>query len=173
MVKTAKGDKSAFRLLAAELNGLLFAEGHRLLRGHADLVEDAAQEALINLWRSAPRWNDTGDDNAVTAYARTVMRHAAIDILRTRQRRAEEQMPEDGIELEETATTPMAETVHELKQGLDMMTPKQRHAAMMFYGAGYEQKEIANDMGVSEKAIERMLAYARKRLKDFRERNET
>ncbi len=55
MLSVAQGDKSAFRRLARRHAAKTFALTRRMLGNDAD-AEEIVQEAMLRVWRSAPRW---------------------------------------------------------------------------------------------------------------------
>ncbi len=55
MARVAKGDEDAFRHLAKRHAARTFALARRILMNDAD-AEEAAQEAMIRVWVTAPRW---------------------------------------------------------------------------------------------------------------------
>jgi RNA polymerase sigma-70 factor (ECF subfamily) len=55
--RARRGDREAFGLLAVPLGDRLYSVAHRILRD-ADLAGDAAQQALVNIWRDLPRLRD-------------------------------------------------------------------------------------------------------------------
>ena len=55
--RAQRGDREAFGLLAVPLGDRLFAVAHRILHD-ADLAADAAQQALVNIWRDLPQLRD-------------------------------------------------------------------------------------------------------------------
>lgn len=165
MTAAAKGNHIAFRQLAHELNGVLYAEGSRVLHGNHAAIEDAAQEALIKLWQAAPRWSDDGS-GSVAAYARTIMRRCALDSLRTSKRRPGVSLDDDTVGEIAAASAPEGAR-HDITAAMRHLNPQQRKVATLYYIEGQPQKEIANDLGTTEKAVERMLAYARQKLRAF------
>ena len=52
-----RGDEEAFASLAVAVGNRLHAIAHRILRD-ADLADDAAQQALLAMWRDLPRLRD-------------------------------------------------------------------------------------------------------------------
>lgn len=55
--RARRGDREAFGLLAVPLGDRLFSVAHRILRD-ADLAGDAAQQALVSIWRDLPQLRD-------------------------------------------------------------------------------------------------------------------
>src|SRR5262245_35161915 len=56
-MRAQRGDRAAFGLLAAEIATRFLAVARRILRD-IDLAEDAAQQALVAIWRDLPQLRD-------------------------------------------------------------------------------------------------------------------
>ena len=57
VIRAQQGDREAFTRLAAELTAPLLSVAHRILRD-TELAEDAAQQALLNMWQRLPQLRD-------------------------------------------------------------------------------------------------------------------
>jgi RNA polymerase sigma-70 factor, ECF subfamily len=57
VIQAQHGDEEAFASLALACGDRLHAVAHRILRD-TDLAEDAAQQALVNIWRELPSLRD-------------------------------------------------------------------------------------------------------------------
>ena len=58
MLKVARGDQAAFRLLAQRYTGRAVRLARRTTGSDAD-AEEIVQEALLRVWTNAPRWRPT------------------------------------------------------------------------------------------------------------------
>ena len=161
----AQGDEEALRQLfdaeAPRMTGIAM----RILHSR-DLAEDAVQEAFVQIWRNAHRY-DPGLGSP-RAWMYTIVRFRAIDILRTR----------DG----ETAIDPEAlddlrdRAVDTAYHGLDpegrlhhclaaLQSPR-RQAILLIYVAGLTQAEIAGRLG---RPLGTVKAWLRRSLLSLRE----
>jgi RNA polymerase sigma-70 factor (ECF subfamily) len=57
VIRAQRGDREAFAILAAEIGDRYLAVAHKILRDH-DLAEDAAQQALVSIWRDLSHLRD-------------------------------------------------------------------------------------------------------------------
>jgi RNA polymerase sigma-70 factor (ECF subfamily) len=76
------GDEDAFDALAARIGDRLYGVAHHILRD-SDAAEDAAQQAMIDIWRKLPRLNDP--DRFVAWSYRIVVRAAYAEATRRRR----------------------------------------------------------------------------------------
>ncbi len=109
-------------------------------------AEDAVQEAFLDVWRSAGRFD--ADRAKVSSWLLTFVHRRAVDIVRREQAR-----PQRGSSIEDapeqTAAVNVAGEVESrdrqaaIKRALDSLTPAQRDVLQLAYFGGYSQSEIA------------------------------
>src|ERR671931_324032 len=80
MVKVARGDKAAFRVLAQRHAARSIGLARRITGNDAD-AEEVGQEALLRVWINAPRWRP------VAAF-RTWLYRVVLNLCLSRRRRA-------------------------------------------------------------------------------------
>jgi RNA polymerase sigma-70 factor (ECF subfamily) len=169
MQRVAKGDTKAFRHLAHALGQRMFNLAYRLLDGQRAAAEDAVQEAMIKLWRNAPKWKP---DGSVESYISRLVYTASMD-----QRRKHK--PYDEIPEELSATeNPFEDAMkHQNRQHLlaaiETLPERQRQAVLLHYMEDQSQNSVAKILGTSEKAIERLLARARTQLQNLMNKKPT
>ncbi|MGH3322779.1 MAG: sigma factor [Streptosporangiaceae bacterium] len=78
--RVAAGDAAAFAGIYDELAPVVFGLCLRILHDPAHAA-DATQEALVEVWRSAPRYR--ADRGSVRAWMLAIAYHRAIDRVRT------------------------------------------------------------------------------------------
>jgi len=163
----AAGDSAAFqRLIDREAPRLLrFVQG---MLGSLDEAEDVVQDTLIRLWENAAAWTP---EARIGTWLHRVCYNRAIDSLR--RRRA---FVDDGAltELPDRADLPDAamvrgEAVLSVRDAIDRLPTRQRTAVLLFHFQEFSQREAAAVMGVSEDALESMLARARRQMKRWLE----
>lgn len=161
MLQAAKGDQRAFRLLAHALTQRMMNLAFRLLNYRRDLAEDAVQEALLKLWRTAPRWQPLAP---VSSYAARLVYTSAMDIHRRSREFSEvpETMAADDDVAENVATIEENEI---LLTAVHQLPERQRDAVLFHYMGEQTHGEVAQQMGTTEKAVERLLARARENLR--------
>ena len=163
MLETAKGDQVAFRKLARNLSQRMFNLAYRLLGTRRSQAEDAVQEALMKLWRTAPNWRP---DAPVTAYASRLVYTCCMDI--HRKQRPTEELPEE-LAAPDTILDEMVshDQRRVLLKTVDKLPDRQRQAILLHYMGEHSQRDVASILGTTEKAVERLLARARVNLREL------
>lgn len=161
----AAGDSAAFqRLIDREAPRLVrFAYG---MLGSLDDAEDVVQDTLIRLWENAASWTP---DARIGTWLHRVCYNRAIDALRRRRAVVDESVLDD---LQDERDLPDAaivrsETILSVRDAIDSLPTRQRTAVLLFHFEDFSQHEAADVMGISEDALESMLARARRQLRRF------
>jgi RNA polymerase sigma-70 factor, ECF subfamily len=150
LVKVARGDHQAFELLYAELAGPVYGVVRQVLRDPAQ-SEEIAQEVLLEIWRTASRFDQAKGSPA--AWALTIAHRRAVDRVRSetagsrREERAAADMagePDDVAE--EVAATLEGQRV---RRCLDGLTELQRESIKLAYYGGYSYPQVARLLGVA------------------------
>lgn len=160
----ADGNEAAFRsLVDRHLPGVL-ALARRMLRNEAE-AEDVAQEALLKLWRSR-------DALEVGLYGlkpwlRRVVSNLCIDKMRSSQRLiVTDDVPEQAEPAEQLAQLEAQDASKRVEGAIKALPDRQRTALTLFHYEGLSQIEVGRIMGVSDEAVESLLARARRTLKE-------
>ena len=161
--RAGRGDVSAFRVLVdRHLSGAL-AIGRRMLRDDAE-AEDVAQEVLLRLWRSAGTL-EVGTAG-VKPWLRRVVSNLCIDRVRIRARvTVTDEVPEVADPARQLVTLEDEELRQRVDRALKTLPGRQRLALTLFHYEGLSQIEIGAQMGISDEAVESLLARARRQLK--------
>jgi RNA polymerase sigma-70 factor, ECF subfamily len=142
-------------------------EARRVLRSSAE-VEDAAQEALLRVWRSARTPEDV--DRPV-AWVRRIARNEALR-LRARERHRRDHVAV-GDALQEVAAPGGQDTLlGERLEMVDLMgtlPPADRQLVWLRYVEDLTQTKVAHRLGIPEGTVKVRLHRARKRLRRVRE----
>lgn len=164
-IRLRDGDRAAFdELLKREWSGLMDYAEH--LTGDPDDAEDAAQRALIRIWR---RRKHLDPDLSVRALVYHTVRNLTIDIQRkqrTRKRgrkrlgrtsRRRPMTPEDRLRERE-----LRGAIHEV---IDDLSPRRREAFMLCRMHGLTHREASDVMELAPQTISNHVTAALKQIR--------
>src|ERR1700730_1013641 len=160
----ANGDAAAFRsLVDRHLSGVL-AVARRMLRDDAE-AEDVAQEALLRLWRSADGL-EVGPQG-LRPWLRRVVSNLCVDRMRSGRRlMVVEEVPDRAEPATQLTQMEARDVSQRVDAALKEQPDRQRMALTLFHYEGLSQVEVGRIMGISDEAVESLLARARRNLKD-------
>lgn len=163
MVRVAARDEAAFRVLVDRHLSPIVTLARRMLRDEAE-AEDVGQETFLRLWRR-------GDGlelgaGGVKPWLRRVASNLCIDRIRAGRRLdVTDDVPEQCAPASQLRGLEQRELGARVQIGLDGLGERQRLALTLFHYEGRSMSEIGAILGVSEEAIESLLARARRALK--------
>jgi RNA polymerase sigma-70 factor (ECF subfamily) len=162
------GDRAALDRVLAAAADPAFNQARRFL-GHAADAEDATQEALLQLMRSAPRFDPA---RPFAPWLATLVHNACLRQLRSERRR---QRREDRVMAEATPSTaadPLADRdqAEAVRAAVADLPERDRAAIDLHYFAGLSQADTAVALGISENACAVRPHRARERLRERCER---
>lgn len=161
--RIAGNDPAAFREALDRYLGGVMALARRMLRDDAE-AEDVAQEAMLRLWRA-------GSDveigpHGLRPWLRRVASNLCIDRIRSGQRvTVTDEVPEETVEADQLTRLEDADMATRVGGALKALPERQRQALTLFHYEGLSQIEIGAMMGISDEAVESLLARARRSLK--------
>ncbi|OSM00154.1 putative ECF subfamily RNA polymerase sigma-24 factor [Magnetofaba australis IT-1] len=140
----------------------MHAQARRML-GDLHEAEDVAQEAFMRLWKQAARWRP---EARVGTWLHTVVSNLCVDRLRKRRESALEDLPEPV----DPAQNPLAERQRAelgaaIEAAMAQLPPRQKAAVVLVHHQGFSGREAAAALGVSEEAVESLLARGRRALR--------
>ncbi len=157
------GDAVAFRTLVDRHLAGLVGVARRILRDDAE-AEDVVQEAFLRLWRSAASL-EVGRAG-VRPWVRKVVSNLCIDRVRARAKvTVTDEVPEQVDAPRQLASLEAEELRLRVDGALKALPERQRLALTLFHFEGMSQIEIGAELGVSDEAVESLLARARRQLK--------
>ena len=145
----ARGDHRAFELVYGELAGPVYGVVRQVLRDPAQ-SEEVAQEVLLEIWRTASRFDPARGSGA--AWALTIAHRRAVDRVRSetassrREQKAAEPQPAEEDVAEVVAATLEHQRVRRCMGGL---TELQRESIKLAYYSGYSYPQVAQLLGVA------------------------
>lgn len=167
MRRAGSGDERAYRLLVRRHLAKTVRLAARML-GSDSGAEDVAQEAFVRVWRHAPSWRTEGEAEAkFTTWLYKIVLNLVIDEKRKRTFVAIDAIaePEDH---QRTADRKMEEneTAKRVRTAVQELPDRQREAFILSFYQELSNKETADTMGVTLKALESLLVRARKTLRE-------
>ena len=166
MARVARGDEAAFAALYDELAPRVFGLCRRVVRDPAQ-AEEVAQEALVEVWRTAGRYDPAKGSTA--SWVLTIAHRRAVDRVRSEQastdrerRLATEEVPYDDV-VEEATARLERQQVRRCLQGL---TDLQREAITLAYYRGYSYREVADLLGAGLPTVKTRMRDGLIRLRD-------
>lgn len=168
--RVAQGERDAVMVLYDRFAGAVLAVALRVTGNRAE-AEDIAQEVFARVWREATSFDRARGSAA--AWIITLTRNRAIDVVRSRSRRArheDDQTAEEPV-VTEAAATPEAQVVdaqraEAVRHALDALRPEQRQVIELAYFGGLSHSEIAERLQQPLGTVKTRIAQSVKRLRD-------
>lgn len=159
IARAAQGDRPAFAELVERHGRFALRVAARLVPDR-QAAEDLAQDAMLRAWTHAGRFDPT------KARFRTWLYRIIVNLCIDHQRRHRPDRLPDGFDAPDPATgaedmLAQAQRHAALAAALTALPPRQRAAMTLVYDEGLSGVETAHVLGLTAKAVERMLARAR------------
>jgi len=169
LARVARGDHAAFEAVYDQLAGPVYGLVRKILRDPAQ-SEEVAQEVLIEVWRSASRFDPAR--GSVTAWVMTIAHRRAVDRVRSESAattREQKLTPgpvtgDDVAELVETALDRQR-----VRRCLGSLTALQAESVKLAYYGGYTYPQVAELLGVALGTVKTRIRDGLIRLRDCME----
>mgnify|MGYP001365201981 FL=1 len=165
--RSGRGDQAAFAELYDALAPLLHGVVLKVVRDPAQ-SEEVTQEAFVELWRLAPRYD--ASRGSVRSWAATLAHRRAIDRVRSEQSsrdRVEREAHKRPIQSADVAEQVVANIDGtRVRKALDRLTEMQRQAVELAYFGGHSYREVALLLDVAEGTIKTRIRDGMIRLRD-------
>ncbi len=163
LVAVARGDGQAFSALVNAHLPAVLGTARRMLKDATE-AEDVAQEAMLRLWRNAATL-EIGP-GGLRPWLRRVVSNLSIDRIRSaRKTSVVADVPEQPVAASQSAGMESADLSRRVQAALSVLPERQRQALVLFHFEGLSQIEVGQSLGVSDEAVESLLARARRALK--------
>ena len=168
MQRIAGGDQRAFRDLMQRHLPRTVRLAARVL-GSTGAAEDVAQEAFVRVWKHAANWEDPKQAGAkFTTWLYRIVLNLCIDEKRKRTFTDIDAIPEKADDTPNAeANMQRREKSKRVKAALEQLPERQRAALVLCFYEEYSNKDAADMLGISVKAIESLLVRARRMLRDL------
>lgn len=172
MVLVVDGNHAAFSTLVNRHTSVSLSLAARTLNNMAD-AEDVVQTVFVKLWQAPQAWQ--ANKSALSTWLYKVVLNACHDLGRHRARKntlIENVVDQTSLikacaqsALEQiSALQELDHRQQALMQAMTCLPSSQRDAINLSVFAGLSQKQVAEVLGVSVKAVEALLGRARKKL---------
>ncbi len=165
MAAVAQGDQLAYQTLVRKHLPSITRYALRLLGNSRD-TEDIAQETFLRLWTTASRWDPSKAQ--LNTWLHRITHNLCIDFLRKQKRVTLTDNFDDEIAESESDAT---ESFDALNQALSRLPEAQRSALLLCHYQGFSNKEAAAIMDITVKALESLIARAKRSLRTLLEAN--
>ncbi|NKC00757.1 MAG: sigma-70 family RNA polymerase sigma factor [Pseudomonadales bacterium] len=154
-----RGDEHAFAQLVGRHVDALYNYATRLT-GSRSFADDLVQETWLVVWTKASTYRSSA--SALTTWLHRILYNKFVDALRKNKFETEQLTPDN---MPESATLVPDSDMAWLNTRLNHLPESQRAAILLAHAQGFGNKDIAQIMRTSVRAVESLLARARRTLR--------
>jgi len=166
MYRVAAGDQDAFAILYDAIAPRAYGLIRRIVRDPA-LAEEVTQDALVEVWRTAYRFDK--ERGSAVGWILAIAHHRAVDRVRAEEAAADRErragtasVPFDEVIAEVTARLEQ----HAVRRCLRALTAIQREAILLAYYGGLTYRDVAERLGAALPTIKTRMRDGLIRLRD-------
>jgi RNA polymerase sigma-70 factor, ECF subfamily len=164
--RVARGDQDAYAAVYDRTAGQVLGLVRSIVRDPAQ-SEEVTQEVLLDVWRSASRFD--AELGSAAAWVMTLAHRRAVDRVRSEQKAAEREL---RVASATVAYDEVAEAVEvrldreRVRRCLGSLTELQRESVTLAYYGGYTYREVAGLLGVAIGTVKTRMRDGLIRLRD-------
>jgi len=166
LTRVARGDQDAYAAVYDRTAGQVLGLVLTVVRDPAQ-SEEVMQEVLLDVWRSASRFD--AELGSAAAWVMTLAHRRAVDRVRSEQKAAEREMrvASSAVAYDEVAEAVEARLDRErVRRCLGSLTELQRESVTLAYYGGYTYREVAGLLGVAVGTVKTRMRDGLIRLRD-------
>ncbi len=166
LAAVARGDDAAFAVVYDRAAPAVLGTARRILRDPAQ-SEEVMQEVLLEVWRSAARFDPAAGSAA--AWIATLAHRRAVDRVRSEQRAAQREIraATAAVAYDEVADAVEASLDRErVRRCLAGLTELQRESVTLAYYGGYTYREVAQLLDIAVGTVKTRMRDGLIRLRD-------
>lgn len=167
IMTAARGERGAFETLFRQLAGPVYRMALAVTRNRAQ-AEEVSQEVLIEIWRTAGRFDPR--KGSAAAWAITIARRRGIDRVRSaaaaarRDLRSTEELA-PGDQVDDTVEGILDR--ERLASSLNRLSAPQRQAILLAFYGGHTHSEVAAILGVAVGTVKGRIRTGLARLREY------
>lgn len=137
------GDPNAVRDIYRAHGKALFSVAYRVL-GDRGLAEEAVQQALLQAWRAADRFDPK---RLIAPWLTTITKRAAIDIYRREKRHRSDTLGDHDSPVAGTSLESVWE-VYQVRQAIEQLSPEEQEILMLTHYSGMTHDAAAAKLDI-------------------------
>jgi RNA polymerase sigma-70 factor (ECF subfamily) len=164
--RVARGDEDAYAAVYDRTAGQVLGLVRSIVRDPAQ-SEEVTQEVLLDVWRSASRFD--AELGSAAAWVMTLAHRRAVDRVRSEQKAAERELrvASSAVAYDEVAEEVEVRLDRErVRRCLGSLTELQRESVTLAYYGGYTYREVAGLLGVAIGTVKTRMRDGLIRLRD-------